>query len=104
MNDSLTRRTFLGCAAGAVGSLAAASPVEELLRNRPPLAASAFYRLPLTSVKPAGWLKDQLRIQAEGITGHLGGFWPDVGPNSAWLGGTGEGWERGHPGQSQRAD
>ena len=22
-------------------------------------------------------------------------FWPDVGPNSGWLGGTGESWERG---------
>ena len=95
MNDSLTRRTFLGCTAGAIGALAAASPVEELAKNRPPLVASAFYRLPLTSVKPGGWLKDQLRIQADGITGHLGEFWPDVGPNSAWLGGTGEGWERG---------
>jgi uncharacterized protein len=95
MNNSLTRRTFLGCTAGAIGALAAASPMEELVKNRPPLAANAFYRLPLTSVKPGGWLKDQLRIQADGISGHLGEFWPDVGPNSAWLGGAGEGWERG---------
>jgi hypothetical protein len=95
MNSSFTRRTFLGCTAGAIGALASAPPVEELVKNRPPLAASTFYRMPLTSVKPAGWLKDQLRIQADGITGHLGEFWPDVGPNSAWLGGTGEGWERG---------
>jgi hypothetical protein len=95
MNTSFTRRTFLGCTAGAIGALAAAPPVEELVKNRAPLAASAFYRLPLTSVKPGGWLKDQLRIQADGITGHLGEFWPDVGPTSAWLGGAGEGWERG---------
>jgi hypothetical protein len=27
--------------------------------------------------------------------GHLDEFWPDVGPNSGWLGGTGESWERG---------
>ena len=57
------------------------------VRERPPLAESAFYPLPLTSVKPSGWLREQLRIQAEGITGHLDEFWPDVGPNSAWLGG-----------------
>ncbi len=27
--------------------------------------------------------------------GHLDEFWPDVGPNSGWRGGTGESWERG---------
>ena len=62
--------------------------------NREPLAANKFYPLPLTSVKARGWLQEQLRIQAAGITGHLDEFWPDVGPNSAWLGGSGEGWAR----------
>ena len=44
---------------------------------------------------PKGWLLEQLRLQAQGLSGHLDEFWPDLGPNSAWLGGTGEGWERG---------
>jgi DUF1680 family protein len=70
---------------------AAPAPV----KNRAPLAESAFYRLPLTSVKPAGWLRGQLQLQSQAITGHLDEFWPDVGANSAWLGGSGEGWERG---------
>ena len=74
-------------------SLPAAAPAP--VKNRAPLAASVFYRLPLTSVKPAGWLRDQLQLQSQAITGHLDEFWPDVGPNSAWLGGPGEGWERG---------
>jgi hypothetical protein len=64
-------------------------------RNRSPLAPSAFHFLPLGSIRAAGWLQDQLRIQANGLSGHLDETWADVGPNSGWLGGTGESWERG---------
>ena len=59
------------------------------------LAASAFQELPLGAIKPTGWLLRQLRLQAEGQTGQLEEIWDDVGANSAWLGGTGEDWERG---------
>jgi uncharacterized protein len=69
--------------------------LERLPLNRPPLRPTAFIALPLGAVRPRGWLLDQLRIQASGLTGHLDEFWPDVGPNSGWLGGTGESWERG---------
>jgi uncharacterized protein len=69
----------------------AASPVP----NRRPLQPNAFDPLPLTSVKPTGWLLEQLRTQANGLSGHLDEFWPDLGDNSGWLGGTGESWERG---------
>ncbi len=62
---------------------------------RPALVATAFRELPLGAVAPAGWLREQLRLQADGLTGHLDELWPDVGPNSAWLGGDGEDWERG---------
>jgi hypothetical protein len=63
--------------------------------NRAPLQPGAFQLLPLTAVKPRGWLRRQLEIQAGGLGGHLDEFWPDLGGNSAWLGGSGEGWERG---------
>ena len=82
--------------AGLVCALALSAQVPTaVVPNRAPLSPNAFYPLPLGSVKPAGWLKQQLRIQANGLTGHLDEVWPDVGPNSAWLGGNGEGWERG---------
>ena len=63
--------------------------------NRQPLHAEAFIPLPLGAVLPKGWLRRQLQIQAEGLTGHLDEIWADVGKNSGWLGGTGESWERG---------
>lgn len=44
-------------------------------------------------LKPTGWLKNQLRIQAEGLCGNLDKVWPDV-RDSAWIGGKYEGWER----------
>jgi len=68
------------------------SPV---IRNRTPLAANAFYLLSVGSIRARGWLDEQLRIQANGLSGHLDETWADVGPNSGWLGGMGESWERG---------
>ena len=65
------------------------------MRNRAPLAANVFYPLPLGAIRPGGWLRGQLEIQANGLSGHLDETWADVGPNSGWLGGTGESWERG---------
>lgn len=44
-------------------------------------------------IKPAGWLRRQLEIQAEGLSGNLDKMWPDV-RDSAWIGGDREGWER----------
>jgi hypothetical protein len=63
--------------------------------NKAPLAQNAFYMLPLGAVRPSGWLKKQMQIQANGLSGHLDETWADVGSNSGWLGGTGESWERG---------
>ncbi|MEN9937680.1 MAG: hypothetical protein RLZZ387_4259 [Chloroflexota bacterium] len=58
------------------------------------LLQPALQPLPLGAVRPAGWLLRQLRIQADGLSGHLDEIWPDVA-DSAWIGGAAEGWERG---------
>jgi hypothetical protein len=111
---SLTRRHFLSqlgfyglassipvgglLSAHGKSSLASAQTTHETqsaVRNRAPLASNAFYFLPLGSIRPGGWLKSQLQIQASGLSGHLDETWADVGPDSGWLGGGGESWERG---------
>jgi len=56
---------------------------------RPP----SFRPLPIGSIRPRGWLARQLRVQADGLSGHLDEFWPDV-KRSRWFGGDAEGWER----------
>ncbi|MBB6326188.1 DUF1680 family protein [Algoriphagus iocasae] len=66
------------------------------LSNRAPLVPTAYLELPLGSIRPEGWLKDQLQLMANGMTGHLDEIYPEVvGDRNGWLGGDGDGWERG---------
>lgn len=44
-------------------------------------------------IKPSGWLYRQLRIQADGLSGNLDKVWRDI-KDSAWIGGSCDGWER----------
>ena len=44
-------------------------------------------------IKPEGWLKRQLLLQANGLAGNLDKVWRDV-RDSSWIGGDAEGWER----------
>ena len=106
MSD-LDRREFLstvaaGMAAGVVPigadraaapDTAAAEAGEAQTPTQAGLGALAFRPLPLGAIRPAGWLQRQLRIQADGLTGNLDRFWPDVA-DSQWFGGKAEGWER----------
>ena len=53
----------------------------------------AFTPFSTNEIKPQGWLKTQLRLQADGLAGQLDKIWPDV-QKSRWIGGDREGWER----------
>ncbi len=48
---------------------------------------------PASELKPRGWLRRQLEIQADGLAGNLDKVWRDV-RDSKWIGGDAEGWER----------
>ena len=47
--------------------------------SRSPLKDTAFVRLPLGCVKADGWLKQQLILQKEGLTGHAEELYRDIG-------------------------
>lgn len=53
-----------------------------------------FTALPLGSVRACGFLLRQLELQRDNFTGRMEEL-PDYGPESGWLGGAGESWERG---------
>ncbi|KAJ3006879.1 hypothetical protein NUW54_g3766 [Trametes sanguinea] len=50
------------------------------------LAPKKFLNVPLGKVKPAGWLRDQLVVQANGLAGHEHDFY-DYVAQSDWIGG-----------------
>src|SRR5664279_4889610 len=68
-----------------VGSpgLASADPLYTV--NREPLLPSPFIKLPIGSITPKGWLRHQLELEANGMTGRL----PEV---SKWCKFEGSAW------------
>ncbi|MBS1606502.1 MAG: glycoside hydrolase family 127 protein [Bacteroidetes bacterium] len=67
------------------------------VKNRAPLLEGKFIKLPVTAFRPGGWLRRQLELQREGLTGHLGeiSIWLEKKDN-AWLAKDGKGkygWE-----------
>jgi hypothetical protein len=65
--------------------------------NRPPLLPSPLIKLPLNAIKPEGWIRKQLELEADGFVGHL----TEISiyckkDNNAWLSSDGlgkNGWE-----------
>lgn len=80
----------------AISDLSTENKESNYLQNRAPLLQKPYLELPLTSIQARGWLKDQLLTMANGLTGHLDSIYPQVvGERNGWLGGDGDGWERG---------
>ena len=84
--------------AGLLPTIALAANADQgsYLPNRPPLHAKECSELPIGSIEAQGWLHEQLRRMAAGMTGHLDEWYSEVlGPRNGWLGGDGDAWERG---------
>ncbi|HEY3862909.1 MAG TPA: beta-L-arabinofuranosidase domain-containing protein [Verrucomicrobiae bacterium] len=67
------------------------------IANRAPLEASPFSKLPIGSITPSGWLRRQLELERDGMTGHLEQIspWLDFA-KSSWANPEGRGkfgWE-----------
>lgn len=52
-----------------------------------------YTEIPLGSIKPRGWLLDQLQTMREGSTGRLDESHPKIRDYNGWLGLEGDGWE-----------
>ena len=75
---------------------APAAVSSSVITNRAPLNPKAFNELPLGAIRGRGWLHTQLERQRDGLTGNLDSKYAKiVGPRNGWLGGDGDGWERG---------
>lgn len=87
----------LGGNSNILGQSLKADKNNDVKRQQGKMIRQNPYRdLPLGNIKPKGWLKDQLKRMASGLTGHLDEVYPEVvGQRNGWLGGDGDGWERG---------
>ena len=59
----------------------------------PTFVKPRYTELPLGSIKPQGWLFDQLETMKDNSTGHLDEVYAKIKNDNGWLGGKGDGWE-----------
>jgi len=61
--------------------------------NRPPLRTNPLVKLPLGSVRARGWIRHQLELMANGLTGRLQELSAFLKPGNGWFDPAGDGWE-----------
>lgn len=59
---------------------------KDIVDNAPRLVPFRYQSLPLGTIAPRGWLRDQLELAANGLAGHLSEFYRFV-QRSSWVGG-----------------
>jgi hypothetical protein len=79
VNNTRRNLTLLWTVLLATCCLQKASANDHYNFSREPLKDTAFVRLPLGCVKADGWLKHQLILQKEGLTGHAEELYGDIG-------------------------
>ena len=94
---SLARLVYAETTGQAPGltPLTAEIRVYEATQNKGDLLELPFMRRPLGAVKATGWLENQLLLQANGLTGNMKEFNNYNAETSAWLGSSGDNWEKG---------
>lgn len=92
----LTKPTLAAVETRIVATPDTSMPNPFYIANRAPLEPLAFVKLPIGSITPEGWLRHQLELEAQGMTGHLeeiskwckfeGNAWssPDGQGHSGW--------------------
>lgn len=100
----ILKTLLFSLAVASIPSVMAApnSPTEEAAvsvnykNNRYPLLQKPYIELPIGSIRPTGWMQEQLVRMKNGMTGNLDQVYEKVmGPRNGWLGGDGDVWERG---------
>ncbi len=61
--------------------------------NRTPLLTAPLLKLPLGAIRPGGWLKHQLALMTDGMTGRLAEISSFLAPDNGWFGTDKNGWE-----------
>lgn len=94
--DAARIQGMLGACLAICLAVSSPSP-QDLGFHRAPFKPGALARLPLGAIKPRGWLKRVLELQAEGFSGRLSEISKFLDPkDNAWLSSEGQGvhgWE-----------